>query len=102
MVYRIYEVYFVYAIYKQYRYVTELGKNQILSDQEIRSDRYKIKLSGDFENLDVTLAMPKKAVMEAKNPGLRISGTPLVINVKGKVKDDVEKDFGEAMVTIIR
>ncbi len=67
--------------------ITEVSLD-VISGQEIRSDKYKVKMGDDFEGL-VTLAMPMKGVMEAKNPGLKISGTPLVIKIDGSIKGEV-------------
>ncbi len=57
----------------------------VIGNEEIRNDKYKVEFEGDFEDLKVKLRMPKEAVEEAKNPSLKITGTPLVIEIKGEI-----------------
>ncbi len=68
--------------------ITKTNLN-LTKNQEIKDKRYKARFKGDFKKLDVTLSMPKKPVPEAKNPYLKITGTPLVIKIKDNVKGNI-------------
>ncbi len=57
--------------------------SEVVSGREISSDRYKVRFEGDFRGLKATLSMPKSGIKEAKNPSLKIAGTPVVIRVDG-------------------
>lgn len=66
--------------------IKEINLN-VTSGQEIISSKYKVRFSSG--NFSVTLSMPKEAVEEPKNPSLKITGTPLIIKIKGEVKDNI-------------
>jgi len=64
--------------------------SEIVSGREISSDKYNIRFDGDFSGLKATLSMPKGRIEEAKNPSLKITGTPVIIKVDGEVKGGVD------------
>ena len=52
----------------------------------LRSGNNSVKFYGEiFENLTASLSMPSKEIEEAKNPALKITGTPLVLRLNNKV-----------------
>ena len=59
--------------------------SEVVSGREIRSDKYNVRFNGNFEGLKATLSMPQGRIDEAKNPGLKITGTPMIIKVEGEV-----------------
>ncbi|MBW2989658.1 hypothetical protein KY358_05065 [Candidatus Woesearchaeota archaeon] len=55
--------------------------------QKIVSGKYSVEFSA--EGLDAGLSMPDKNVREAENPGLKISGTPLIIRISSSIGEVV-------------
>ncbi|MEA2035926.1 MAG: alpha/beta hydrolase [Nanoarchaeota archaeon] len=69
--------------------LTETKKN-LSNNEEIKDDRFKVIFRGNFEKLDVSLSMPSKRIKEAKNPHLKITGTPLIIKINDEIKEDID------------